>query len=193
MLARTLFPLGAYTKTETKSLARQWGLTPVTPSESQDVCFIPDASYDEFLARQPGFNLSEGPIVNGDGKVIGRHQGLHRYTIGQRRGINIPAAEPYYVIRMDTAQNRLVVGPKQAVYQDTCQVVDIQWIQGLPPANIQVDTRIRYRHRAAPSQLILQNNDQARVKFETPQSAVTPGQAAVFYCGDEVLGGGWIA
>lgn len=193
MLARTLFPLGSFTKTETKSLARQMGLTPVTPLESQDVCFIPGSSYAEFLEKQPGFKPAEGPIETVDGDVIGRHQGLHRYTIGQRRGINIPAAEPYYVIRMDAARNRLVVGPKPAVFEDTCKVVDIQWIQGLPPTNIQVDTRIRYRHRAAPSQLILQNNDQARVKFETPQSAVTPGQAAVFYGGDEVLGGGWIA
>jgi tRNA-specific 2-thiouridylase len=193
MLARALFPLGSYTKTETLSLARQFGLAPVTPSESQDVCFIPDKNYGDFLARQSGFSSAGGSIVTVDGDVIGRHQGLHRYTIGQRRGINIPAAEPYYVIRIDAAENRLVVGPKQAVYADTCRVVDIHWIQTTPPQIMQVDTRIRYRHRAAPSQLTLLKKDQAQVRFETPQSAITPGQAAVFYSGDEVLGSGWIA
>ncbi len=193
MLAQALFPLGSYTKTETKSLARQLGLKPVTPLESQDVCFIQDITYNEFLARQPNFEAAEGPIETVNGKVIGQHQGLHRYTIGQRRGINIPAAEPYYVIRIDTAENRLVVGPKQAVYAQTCNVLDIQWIQEAPPNNIHVDTRIRYRHQAAPSRLTLLKKDQVQVHFETPQSAITPGQAAVFYIGDEVLGGGWIA
>ena len=193
MLARTLFPLGSYTKSETKSLARQLGLTPVNPLESQDVCFIPDPTYNDFLTRQPGFKPAEGPIETENGEVIGRHSGLHRYTIGQRRGINIPAAEPYYVTRIDAAQNRLVVGPKQAVYARACIVSDIHWIQGQPPNNIHVDTRIRYRHEAAPAQLTLLNNEQAQVHFESPQSAVTPGQAAVFYSGDEVLGGGWIA
>jgi tRNA-specific 2-thiouridylase len=193
MLARALFPLGPYTKTETKSLARQLGLTPVNPLESQDVCFIPNSSYAEFLEKQPSFKPAEGPIETIDGDVIGRHQGLHRYTIGQRRGINIPAAEPYYVIRMDASQNRLVVGPKSAVFEDTCNVFNIQWINGSPPQNVHVDTRIRYRHRAAPSRLTLINNTKAQIHFETPQSAVTPGQAAVFYLRDEVLGGGWIA
>ena len=192
MLSQALFPLGSYTKTETKSLARQLGLTPVTPLESQDVCFIADTSYGDFLARQPGFNPKNGPIVNLEGEVLGQHRGLHRFTIGQRRGINIPAAEPYYVIHIDTTENRLVVGPKQAVYKDTCNVLDIQWIKGSPPQNMHVDTRIRYRHQAVPSELTLLNNNQAQVHFETPQSAITPGQAAVFYIGDEVLGGGWI-
>ncbi len=192
MLAKALFPLGTQTKTETLSLARHFGLTPITPSESQDVCFISDNNYGDFLVRQPSFSSAEGPIVSMDGDTIGRHQGLHRYTIGQRRGINIPAAEPYYVIRIDAAENRLVVGPKQAVYADTCRVVDIQWIHTRPPQNIRVDTRIRYRHRAAPSRLTLLDNDQAQVHFENPQSAITPGQAAVFYIGDEVWGSGWI-
>jgi len=193
MLARVLFPLGSYTKTETKSLAKGMGLTPLALLESQDVCFTADASYGEFLARQPDFSFTAGPIATVDGDVIGRHQGLHRYTIGQRRGINIPAAEPYYVIRIDAAQNRLVVGPKEAVYQQTCNIKDINWINKPPRNKIQVDTRIRYRHRAAPSHLTMITKDRARVRFDTPQSAITPGQAAVFYINDEVLGGGWIA
>jgi len=193
MLKRVLFPLGSYAKSETLSLARQLGLTPITPLESQDVCFIPDSSYSEFLEKQPGFKPAEGPIETVDGDVIGRHQGLHRYNIGQRRGIHIPAAQPNYALRMNAAHNRLVVGPKQTVLKDTCIVLDIQWINDPPPQNTHVDTRIRYRHRAATSQLTLLNEDQAQVHFETPQSAVTPGQAAVFYHKDEVLGGGWIA
>lgn len=192
MLSKAVFPLGGFTKTETIELSRKLGLKPVMPKESQDICFISDCTYGEFLERQPGFDSQEGPVEDIDGNVIGEHQGLHHYTIGQRRGINIPASEPYYVIRIDAEQNRLVVGFKQDAFSDTSHVEDIQWIHEPPPQPIRVMTRIRYRHKAAPSQLTPLGEHAARIRFETPQSAVTPGQAAVFYDGDEVLGMGWI-
>ena len=192
MLSKAVLPLGGFTKAETIGLSRKMGLKPVTPEESQDICFISDGTYGEFLENQPGFESQEGPVEDTDGNVIGKHRGLHHYTIGQRRGINIPASEPYYVIRIDAQQNRLVVGFKQDTFSDTSHVEDIQWIHEPPPHAIRVMTRIRYRHEAAPSLLTPLGKHAARILFETPQSAITPGQTAVFYDGDEVLGGGWI-
>jgi tRNA-specific 2-thiouridylase len=192
MLSRAVFPLGAFYKAETRALSRKLGIRPVVAKESQDICFINNCTYGEFLARQPGFNSQKGPVEDINGHVIGEHQGLHRYTIGQRRGINIPASEPYYVIRIDAEQNRLVVGFKQDAFSATSHVEDIQWIHEPPPQPMRVMTRIRYRHEAAPSQLTPLGEHAARIRFEAPQSAITPGQAAVFYDGDAVLGGGWI-
>lgn len=192
MLSRAVFPLGEFTKKETIALSRKLGLRPVVANESQDICFVKNCSYSEFLIRQPGFKAQKGFVEDIDGNVIGEHRGLHHYTIGQRRGINIPATEPYYVVRIDAEQNRLVVGFKQDVFSDTSRVEEIQWIHKVPPRPISVMTRIRYRHEAAPSLLTPLDNHTASIRFETPQSAITPGQAAVFYDGDEVLGGGWI-
>ncbi len=192
MLSKAVFPLGEFTKAETIALSRKLGLKPVAPKESQDICFINNCSYGEFLVQQPGFNSPKGLVVDIDGHIIGEHQGLHHYTIGQRRGINIPASEPYYVIRIDPDQNRLVVGFKQDAFSDTCHVENIQWIHEPPPRDINIMTRIRYRHEAAASQLTPLGKHAARIRFEAPQSAISPGQAAVFYDGDAVLGGGWI-
>ena len=193
MLSQAVFPLGEFTKTEIIALSQKLGLRPVVSKESQDICFINDCAYGEFLEQQPGFNSRKGLVEDIDGYVIGEHQGLHHYTIGQRRGINIPASEPYYVIRIDAEQNRLVVGFKQDTFSDNSYVEEIQWIHEPPSQPVSVMTRIRYRHKAAPSQLTPLGEHTARIRFETPQSAITPGQAAVFYNGDEVLGGGWIA
>jgi tRNA-specific 2-thiouridylase len=192
MLSRAVFPLGAFSKAETIALSRKLGIRPVVPKESQDICFINNGTYGEFLAQQPGFNSQKGPVQDIYGHVIGEHQGLHHYTIGQRRGINIPASEPYYVIRIDAEKNRLIVGFKQDAFSDTSHVEDIQWIHGPPSQPISVMTRIRYRHQAAPSRLAPLDQHAALIHFEKPQSAITPGQAAVFYDKDEVLGGGWI-
>ena len=192
ILSKAIFPLGEFTKAETIALSQKLGLKPVAPKESQDICFISDCTYSEFLEQQPGFNGQKGRVEDIHGHVIGEHQGLHHYTIGQRRGINIPASEPYYVICMDAEQNRLVVGFKQDALSDTAYIEEIQWIHEPPPKPISVMTRIRYRHEAAPSQLTPLGKQTARIRFEVPQAAITPGQAAVFYDGDEVLGGGWI-
>jgi tRNA-specific 2-thiouridylase len=192
MLSQAVFPLGAFTKADTIALSQKLGLRPVISKESQDICFINDCTYGEFLEQQPGFKRQKGLVEDVDGHVIGEHQGLHHYTIGQRRGINIPASEPYYVIRIDAEQNRLVVGFKQEAFSNNSHVEAIQWIHEPPPHAVSVMTRIRYRHKAAPSQLTPLGKHAAHIRFETPQSAITPGQAAVFYDGDEVLGGGRI-
>jgi tRNA-specific 2-thiouridylase len=191
-LERACFPLGEMKKSDVKKLAVEKNLLPVTQKESQDVCFISNHRYTEFLADQLGVTPSPGEIVDREGLVLGRHTGLHGYTIGQRRGINCPAAEPYYVLRIDTHNNRLVVGPKRDALSSECRVEGINWIQPEPSESIRVHTRIRYRHTAVPSILTPQSQQQAVVSFDAPQSAITPGQGAVFYVGEEVIGGGWI-
>jgi len=191
-LARARFPLGEMTKADVKKLAEQIGFTPATQAESQDICFVKGLRYGDFLASQPGFEPRPGPIEDMSGNILGRHKGLHLFTIGQRRGINCPAAEPYYVVGMDPEQSLLKVGHKKDLLASECRAVEINWINPQPARSMKVHTRLRYRHEAAASTLIPIDDHTAVVRFETPQSAITPGQCAVFYRDDEVLGGGWI-
>jgi tRNA-specific 2-thiouridylase len=191
-LARAIFPLGVLTKDQVRALAAKQGLQPLTRQESQDVCFIRDSTYADFLIRHSAFHPLPGDIVDTVGNRVGIHSGLHQYTVGQRRGINCPAGQAYYVIRIDSRFNRLVVGFKDEQYATGCRVTDINWIAGVPEGPLAVDTRIRYRHRALPARVSPLGQSSAEVKFDQPQTAVTPGQGAVFYRGDEVLGGGWI-
>ena len=192
-LARACFPLGTLTKANVKALAAEKGLQPLTRQESQDVCFIRDTGYADFLVRTTGVRPQPGDIVDTAGHRVGTHSGLHQYTVGQRRGINCPASEAYYVVRIDTRRNRLVVGFKEQLSADSCRVTGINWIAGVPGGPVQADTRIRYRHKAVPATVSPVGHDGAVVRFDQPQDAVTPGQGAVFYRGDEVIGGGWIA
>ena len=191
-LAKACFPLGAMKKTEVKQLAKHHGYEPVTVGESQDVCFVSQGTYSEFLSKQKGFEPKPGPIEDVTGNVIGEHKGLHFYTIGQRRGINCPALEPYYVIGLDTERNRLIVGSKKDLLSSECKVVDINWIHEEPKKPTLVHTRVRYRSKEVPSMVYPQKKQTAIVRFKSPQAAVTPGQGAVFYQGEEILGGGWI-
>ncbi len=192
-LARAVLPLGTWTKAQVKSLAATQGLQPVARQESQDVCFIGNQTYSDFLVQQAHVPSRPGKIVDTEGHAVGRHNGLHRYTIGQRRGINCPAADAYYVVRIDVQSNRLIVGRKDQLYARHCTVRDINWITTAPRGALTVNVRIRYRHRAVPALVTPIDTLRAVVRFEQPQAAVTPGQGAVFYKGDEVLGGGWIA
>ena len=193
-LSRAMFPLGDYTKSQVQKMAMAWGLTPYHAQESQELCFIHNQSYNEFLSGASGFSSEPGPIVNTRGQTLGRHQGLHAYTIGQRRGINIPGPTPYYVISLDMEQNRLVIGSKSELAATECVVNDINWIKGVAPDKpISVHTRIRYRHKEAESILTPIGPSTASVRFHRAQDSITPGQAAVFYIGEQVLGGGWIA
>ena len=192
-LARACFPLGSWTKDQVRALAAEKGLAPVTRSESQDVCFVRESSYADFLVQTVGMEPRPGEIVDTQGRRVGTHQGLHRYTVGQRRGINCPASRPYYVIRIDARHNRLVVGFKEERFTSRCRVRDVNWIADPPDGPLAVDTRIRYRHQAAASTVIPDERGGAAVRFEQPQSSVTPGQGAVFYREEEVIGGGWIA
>jgi tRNA-specific 2-thiouridylase len=191
-LASACFPLGKITKSDVKRLAREKGLRPVLKKESQDICFIKGNKYGDFLLQQRDFEAKPGDIVDIEGNILGRHNGLHLFTIGQRRGINCPALQPYYVVRIDISQNRLIVGLKKDLLSSSCRVSKINWIIEKPPSPIDADTRVRYRHRAVRSRLIPDGSTSAKIIFETPQSAVTPGQGAVFYKDNEVIGGGWI-
>ncbi|MGA6924279.1 MAG: tRNA 2-thiouridine(34) synthase MnmA, partial [Desulfosarcina sp.] len=192
-LARACFPLGGWTKSGVRALAAQKGLHPSDRVESQDVCFIKSAHYTDFLAHTRGFQPLPGEIVDTAGRRVGTHDGLHRYTVGQRRGINCPAGQAYYVVRIDVTRNRLVVGFKDSLIADGCRVTGINWIADAPDRPMRVDTRIRYRHRPVPSTVSPVGPREAKLRFVEPQTAVTPGQGAVFYQGDEVVGGGWIS
>ena len=184
--------MGTWTKENVSALAAKNGLQPLTHKESQDICFVKDATYADFLIQTDGIRPQAGDIVDTAGHRIGTHHGLHRYTVGQRRGINCPASQAWYVVRIDARQNRLVVGTKDELSTNSCRVRDINWIAGGPEGPFRADTRIRYRHRAVAATVSPDGPDGARVRFDQPQAAVTPGQGAVFYRGDEVLGGGWI-
>jgi tRNA-specific 2-thiouridylase len=186
------FPLGEMTKHDTISMARKTGLQPVTTKESQDICFIKSNDYGEFLAKQPGFRFAPGPIVDVSGKVIGTHPGLHLFTIGQRRGINCPALEPYYVVRLIPERNCLMVGFKKKIVSHGCKVTQINWINTIPSASFRVGVRLRYRHKEVPADVTPTYDSSAVVHFDIPQKAVTPGQGIVFYRDDLILGGGWI-
>ncbi len=191
-LQTAILPLGTYTKDQTRRIAAEKRLRPSVSAESQDICFIKEGAYGSFLQHQPGFTSSHGPIQNLQDDVIGRHKGLHLFTIGQRRGINCPAAKPYYVVRIDAADNRLVVGFKEDLLTGHCHVGEINWIAQPPQSPLEIQARVRYRHTAVPARLIPDGESRARIEFDQAQTAVTPGQGAVFYQGDEVLGGGWI-
>jgi tRNA-specific 2-thiouridylase len=191
-LARACFPLGKLTKTAVVRLAGQAGLAPLRTRESQDVCFINMPSYHQFLAQMGKLPNRPGQIVTTQGQVIGHHRGLCRFTIGQRRGINCPDPLPFYVVRLDMTQNRLVVGRKNDLLRSHCKVVRINWIAEPPAAPRRAAARIRYRGPAADCLLSPTGDRSAELTFDKPQAAVTPGQAAVFYHRHRVLGGGWI-
>ena len=192
-LSHASFPLGDMTKSRVIQLAHDLEIQPVHHGESQDICFIKDRTYGEFLTNQEGFVSPSGPIVTVAGKIIGEHPGLHLFTIGQRRGINCPAAQPYYVVRLDRKTNTLVVGFQSDLLTSSCRVSDINWIIGPPEFPARVYIRVRYRSQAVCSTLYPMDRDGVIVVFDIPQSSVTPGQGAVFYREDsEVIGGGWI-
>lgn len=191
-LSRAVFPLGERTKSEVRALAREQGLAPACVSESQDVCFIPNGDYTAFLQGLGRGAFQPGDIVDTAGRIIGRHRGLPFYTVGQRRGLNCPASEPYYVIRLEPERNRLVVGHGNALYASGCRVVGLRWTHGSTALPAEVSVQVRYRSPAAAARISPLAADRADVRFDSPQKAITPGQGAVFYRKDEVVGSGWI-
>lgn len=196
-LGRAVFPLGGMTKDQTIALAKNKRLKPAFKSESQDICFIRESTYGEFIKNFSGFTPKNGPITDVKGHILGEHKGLHLYTIGQRRGINIPAERPYYVLNINIKTNSLVVGFKEETFSSCFKATEINWINPPPwtpgNASIEAEVRIRYRHQQTPSTITPGGGHDAVIRFKTPQSAVTPGQGAVFYKNDQVLGGGWIS
>ncbi|HLV93922.1 MAG TPA: tRNA 2-thiouridine(34) synthase MnmA [Candidatus Acidoferrales bacterium] len=197
-LSRAKFPLGELTKQEVREIARRLAVPVAEKPESQEICFVPSGSYVQFIEgyfREQGNALADegGEIVSVSGEVLGRHSGLRHYTVGQRRGLGFAAGRPVYVVEIDRANNRLVVGEDAELRRTTCEVRDVNWIAvETPHAPLQARVRIRHRHEAADAEIEALSGDAARIAFCEPQRAITPGQAAVFYSGETVLGGGWI-
>jgi len=198
-LARSTFPLGGLRKEQVRELARAAHLPVAEKPESQEICFVPDGNYvrfiEAYLAEQGKESAGEpGEIVTREGNVLGRHEGLHHYTIGQRRGLGLAVGRPLYVMEIDAPGNRLVVGEEEALGRKTCEVRDINWIVWESADQpVEAEVKIRSKHQPAPAWLTPLDRASVQVRFDVPQRAVTPGQAAVFYSGERVLGGGWIA
>ncbi|MBU0495084.1 MAG: tRNA 2-thiouridine(34) synthase MnmA [Chloroflexi bacterium] len=192
-LPHVIFPLGEWTKPQVREMARQRGLPAADRPESQEICFVPGRDYRDFLREQTPDAFRPGPIVHLDGRVLGQHAGLPAYTVGQRGGLGIAWAHPLYVVRLDPARNALVVGPDAALWQREVWVSDVSYVAGEPLLGpVRVTAKVRYLAPAAPARLEPLTDAEARLTFDEPQRAITPGQAAVFYDGDEVLGGGII-
>jgi tRNA-specific 2-thiouridylase len=196
-LAHVLFPLGELTKEEVRAIARQRGLSVAEQPESQDVCFLADGDYRRFLAHQAPHLFQPGPIRDMAGRVLGQHQGLLGYTIGQRKGLGITAPEPLYVIAVEPAENALVVGVAEELDQEECLVEEMHYIAAknckqTPAATFRATAQIRYRARAAAVTVTPLPHKRACVRFASPQRGVTPGQFLVLYDGEVVLGGGAI-
>ena len=189
-LAHTLMPVGEYPKDAIRGMAMDAGFINAGKPDSQDICFIPFGDYKEFLKER--INTTPGDIVDTSGEVVGRHQGIEFYTVGQRRGLGVAGGEPRYVLRVETETNRVVVGPEACLYQDRMWTSRVNYIGKTPPeAPLDVGVKIRYKSEEARA-VLYPRADGALVCFDQPQRAVTPGQAAVFYQGDTLLGGGII-
>ena len=197
-LARTEFPLGELNKQEVREIARRLAVPVAEKPESQEICFVPTGNYVRFIEgylREQGSKLPEvsGDIVTTTGEVLGSHNGLHHYTVGQRRGLGFATGRPVYVVSLDRANNRLVVGEDADLRSSVCEVRNVNWIPfTVPDGSVEAMVRIRNRHEPAAAEVSVLDATSACVTFREPQRAITPGQAAVFYSGEKVLGGGWI-
>lgn len=191
-LAHLLFPVGGYSKKEVRAMARLRRLPVAEKRESQEICFIPDNDYRRFLEeRMPG--IQPGPIIDTRGKVVGQHQGLPFYTIGQRHGLGIAASEPLYVLELDPASNAIIVGPRSYLGRRELTARDVSFVAGqVPSAPLKVMAKIRYRATEAEATVTPLGEGRVKVTFAEPQRAITPGQGVVFYQDEVVLGGGII-
>lgn len=189
-LSRLEFPLGGMTKQAVRDKARALGLPVADKPDSQEVCFIPDGDTGGFLAGRLKDN--PGPIEDMKGVKVGEHRGIHFFTIGQRKGLGVASTEPLYVVGIDPARSAVVVGPDSALFSPGCEVEEVNWLADGPAAGA-VEVKIRSRHPGVPAELEDLGGSRVRARFSAPQRAVTPGQSAVFYRGDQVLGGGIIS
>ena len=201
-LSRSVFPLGELTKDRVRSIAREKRLPVAEKPESQEICFVPSGSYRDFIQAylaEQGVKLEgqPGEVVTTGGQVLGEHQGLYNYTVGQRKGLGVAVGAPLYVIELDRERNRVVVGPNEELFGRRCLVRDVNWIRPVREGELlEVSVKIRNKHAPAAARVEVVSSGapgEARVEFLEPQRAITPGQAAVFYDGDEIVGGGWIA
>lgn len=192
-LKDAVFPLGDITKSKARIIAKKLGLVTFNTVSSQDICFIRDLDYAEYIKKETGLEIRPGEITDASGKVMGRHKGLIHYTIGQRRGLGIAHSEPLYVTGLDAENNRVIVGIKNDLKKKRILVEKLNWISvdGITKP-LKVSVKIRYGHKKAKALITKTGADTVSVDFEEPQEAPTPGQAAVFYHKDAVVGGGWI-
>ncbi len=192
-LRQVIFPLGTVSsKDEVRRMAREFALPVAEKSDSQEVCFIPNDDYVAYLEGSGSLHAADGDIIHLNGQTVGRHHGTHRYTIGQRKGLGIAWSEPLYVTAIDAGRNVVLVGEQQHVYAAGLQAEAVSWIGAPEAEEFSATCKIRYRHQPVGCRVRLLEGDCCEVRFDQPQKAVTPGQALVFYRGDEVLGGGRI-
>jgi tRNA-specific 2-thiouridylase len=198
-LSRAMFPLGEMSKPDARNAARRAELAVAEKKESQEICFVPDGDYAGFIDRylaaegQTDRQPAAGEIVTSSGTVLGTHHGIHRYTVGQRRGIGIAQSRPLYVLGINSEKQQVVVGGDDELLSSGFTAAGVNWIASDDPAaSVPAEVRVRYRHTAAPAKITPFGDRRVRVEFDELQRAITPGQATVFYRGDEVLGGGWI-
>ncbi len=201
-LSRSYFPLGEMEKSEVRDIAREADLFIADKQESQEICFVPDGKYSEFIDRylehegRSGEQPARGAIVNTAGEVVGEHTGIHRYTVGQRRGLGIAHEKPLYVVQIERAKNQILVGEAEELDRTEFVAKGVNWVAFDEPADpVRALVKVRYRHDPAPATIHTLPSSGARVVFDDPQRAITPGQATIFYdveTGDEVIGGGWI-
>ena len=192
-LSRASFPVGHLSKDAVRDIARRLGLSVAEKPDSQEICFVPDGDYAAFIEKKTGDLDGGGAIVNQSGAVLGRHPGVHRFTVGQRKGLGIAAAEPLYVLELRPTEKTVVVGRRADLERASLTASQVNWIAGAPPvAPLRVTAQIRHRHQPATATVRAIDHSRASVAFDNPVIAITPGQAVVFYMDDLVIGGGWI-
>ena len=192
-LSRTLFPVGSFPKEKIRALAEKLGLDIARKQESQDVCFIPESGVADFIEKETGIPGKPGQIRDQDGQVLGTHPGIIGFTIGQRKGLGIAVGRPVYVTKIDSDTNSVIVGDGEDLYHRECFTTDPNWIGVADASGIDsAEVRIRYKHRAAKAKLEMMDPRTIRIRFDKPQRAITPGQLAVFYKKETVLGSAWI-
>jgi tRNA-specific 2-thiouridylase len=190
-LGSVVFPLGGTSKEEVRDRARRAGLPVSDKPDSQEICFVPDGDHARFVASRQ--DIPPGAIRDGEGRLLGAHPGIHHFTVGQRRGLGVSAPGPLYVTAIDAATHTVVVGPATDLLATFLRAEAVSWVAGAPPgAPCAADVRIRSRHQESPATVVPLPDGAAQVTFAAPQRGIAPGQAAVFYAGDEVLGGGVI-
>ncbi|MGH7201988.1 MAG: tRNA 2-thiouridine(34) synthase MnmA, partial [Planctomycetaceae bacterium] len=192
LLDRILFPVGDYDKTEIRALARETGLRVADKPDSQEICFIPDNDYAAFIERYRGAGDTTGEMVDTAGRVVGRHAGYERFTVGQRKGLRVTFGSPRFVVAIEPQSKRVVIGTKEDLSRTELEADRLNWLIPDVPAQFDCQAQIRYRHQPAAAEVRVLDDDRLRVRFEGPQYGVAPGQAVVFYEDDRVLGGGWI-
>jgi tRNA-specific 2-thiouridylase len=192
-VARAVFPVGGLRKPEVRAQARRLGLRVANKPDSQDICFVPDGDYAAFVARKQPRVERGGVILDERGQTLGHHGGIHRYTVGQRKGLGVSAPAPLYVLTIDGESNAVTVGPKESLERTTLTASGVNWIfTDAPEGWLPLTAQIRHRHRPGSGRVRALAGDRAEFVFDEPQPAITPGQAVVFYDGDVVVGGGWI-